>query len=494
MAKEPVSRMQIDAYRFGQRRLESALARRDPVLLHEVIRSQRRSVALGVILASLIGMGMFAYVKLSGKENWAEQQIIQAKGSGRMYVVIHRMDQPKERRDQLVPVENLVAARLVYKAAASPKGGLAGLVSGGNDVPELKQMNDAALANAERTAPSAVSGAPGVNLPSADPAPVPDRWAMCDTGGRTEVIAGVQGTRQVGDEGVLLKAGDVTYLVTGNRKFELVGNEAYSAYDLREHEPRRTSTSFTELIPDAVTRDGDAVGPIKVPTWSSGSGPVDPKKLGQVVRVSSAGHPERFYLIRAAGVAEISAPLAYLIRVSLRDDMTKPAATASIDQINAQPRAALPPVFNEYPKNRPVIQDGQDSGAICWQWSSDGKTGSVTVAPGSPAPKDQRHTTLTQEDGAGPKLDQVSLPGGFALVAAAIAPGQRGAGGRWLVSETGVAYPIQDEETAQALGVKVVAPVPSDALKAMPQGSPLDLTEANKTVDQLRTDPTTSGR
>ena len=40
MAKQPVTRMQLDAYRFGQRRMESALARRDAWLArhaHEAV-------------------------------------------------------------------------------------------------------------------------------------------------------------------------------------------------------------------------------------------------------------------------------------------------------------------------------------------------------------------------------------------------------------------------------------------------------------------------
>ncbi|WP_028937605.1 type VII secretion protein EccB [Pseudonocardia spinosispora] len=487
MAKEPVSRMQIDAYRFGQRRLESALARRDPVLLHEVIRGQRRSVALGVILASLVGMGMFAYVKLSGTEDWARQQIIQATGSGRMYVVIHRMDQPKEHRDQLVPVSNLVAARLVYKAASAGRSGLPGLVSGSNDAAHLTQMDDAALATAERTAESAVVGAPGVNLPSSDaePTPVPGAWAMCDTGnGSTAVIAGARGTRPLEDKGVLLSAGGVTYLVTGGKKYPISGEAAFAAYDLRDHQARRTSTSFTGLIPDGLD-PGDAIA---VPRWSSSSGATDPRKLGQVVRVSSAGQPERFYLIRTSGVAELSAPLAYLIRVSLGDDMTRPAAAMSVDQVNAMPRAVLPKAFTQYPANRPVIQDGADARSVCWEWRPDGKTGFVSVAPAPPAPDGQTTTTLVQSDQDGPKLDQVSLPGGFALAAAAVAPGQPTAGGVWLVSDTGIAYPVQGAETVQALGITATVPVPADALMAMPRGLPLDIADANKTVDQLRPD------
>ena len=49
----PATRDQVDAYRFGLRRLEAALVRGDPVPVHEQVRAQRRAVAAGVVLGVL---------------------------------------------------------------------------------------------------------------------------------------------------------------------------------------------------------------------------------------------------------------------------------------------------------------------------------------------------------------------------------------------------------------------------------------------------------
>ncbi|MDT7564439.1 MAG: hypothetical protein QOG76_3063, partial [Pseudonocardiales bacterium] len=151
MAKQPVTRMQLDAYRFGQRRMESALARRDPVLLHEEIRGQRRVVVVGVALAMLGLVAMFVYAKVSPAPAWANQQVVAGKQSGRLFAVIH---QP----DRLVPVANLAAARLVLYAAQHSGGG-SGLARGASAAATPVTVDDKALDAAPRTATAAVPGA-----------------------------------------------------------------------------------------------------------------------------------------------------------------------------------------------------------------------------------------------------------------------------------------------------------------------------------------------
>jgi type VII secretion protein EccB len=474
MAKYPVTRIQIDAYRFGQRRLESALARRDPVLLHEVIRGQRRAVAVGLVLATLVGLGMVGYVKLTGKTDWTAQQIIRATGSGQMYVVIH---QP----DRLVPVANLVAARLMYRAAANLG---TGLVGGADATPSVTTMDDSALVGAERTQPSGLVGAPGASLPASDAAATaaPGAWALCDTGEGTLLVAGVGATRPLGlGDGVLLTDGQRTYLVTGNRKYPIDSPDALAAYDLKFNTPRSVSAGLLGLIPD-----GPRLQPLTL-TGAATSGPASRPRVGQVVRVDRPAQVERFYLIVPGGAVEVSRPVANLFRAGRGDDLSQPADLVTVEAINAMNRVQMP-ALDAYPQVQPVIEQGRDAAVVCWQWAADGRSGSVTVAPGPPLREGQTITHLAQSDGAGPKLDAVSLPGAAALSAVAVVAGAPQADGYWLVSETGVAYPVQDRETAQALGLRSPVPVPMAALRAMPQGPRLDLAAASRTVGTL-TDP-----
>ena len=50
-----MTRVQVDAYRFGLRRMDAALVSRDPIPLHEELRGQRRAVVIGLVLA-MIGL------------------------------------------------------------------------------------------------------------------------------------------------------------------------------------------------------------------------------------------------------------------------------------------------------------------------------------------------------------------------------------------------------------------------------------------------------
>ncbi|MGH3669292.1 MAG: type VII secretion protein EccB [Pseudonocardiaceae bacterium] len=65
MSTDPATTSQVQAYRFTLRRMESALVRKDAVMLHEPMRHHRRAMLIGVILA-LLGLAAFFVIgKLS---------------------------------------------------------------------------------------------------------------------------------------------------------------------------------------------------------------------------------------------------------------------------------------------------------------------------------------------------------------------------------------------------------------------------------------------
>jgi len=61
MSTNPTTKAQVQAYRFMLRRMESALVRKDSVMLHEPMRQHLRATAVGVILA-LLGLAAFFVV------------------------------------------------------------------------------------------------------------------------------------------------------------------------------------------------------------------------------------------------------------------------------------------------------------------------------------------------------------------------------------------------------------------------------------------------
>jgi len=488
MARTPVTRVQLDAYRFGQRRMESALARRDPVLLHEEIRGQRRVVVVGVALAMLGLVAMFAYAKLAPQPTWQAQQVVAGKQSGRLFAVIH---QP----DRLVPVANLAAARLVlYAAEHSGGGGLA--AGGGSATATPATVDDKALDAAPRTASAAVPGAAAI-LPSGDDAPAGSGpWALCDgvtPGGQSNstLIAGAAPSTPLGAKGGLYLRGPDgrQYLALSGQKYRIDAPEVLRAYDLRDHAPRPVGAALLAAIPDGPPLDTLAPSGAGQPSATLAG-----HAVGDVVRVAASGAPDRNYLVLANGVQEISAPVAGLIRAGLRADPSQPPDSVRLEQINALPRVTVPGL-SAYPSMLPNVVD--DAGAVCWQWAANGLGGAVTTAAGAPVPNGRAATPLAQADGSGPRLDAVSLPASGALVVCAVSGaqpscpantdrnGEQSGGALWLVSETGVGYPIANPETAGALGVRAAVPAPAEALRALPAGPTLDVAQAQRTVDVL---------
>ncbi len=69
MSTDPTTTSQVQAYRFVLRRMESALVRKDAVMLHEPMRHHLRATAAGLILALL---GLIAFF-IIGKINAPDQ-------------------------------------------------------------------------------------------------------------------------------------------------------------------------------------------------------------------------------------------------------------------------------------------------------------------------------------------------------------------------------------------------------------------------------------
>ncbi|MDQ2880512.1 MAG: type VII secretion protein EccB [Actinomycetota bacterium] len=61
MSTNPTTKAQVQAYRFVLRRMESALVRKDAVMLHEPMRHHLRATAVGLILG-LLGLAAFVVI------------------------------------------------------------------------------------------------------------------------------------------------------------------------------------------------------------------------------------------------------------------------------------------------------------------------------------------------------------------------------------------------------------------------------------------------
>jgi ESX secretion system ATPase EccB len=135
MSKDPATTSQVQAYRFVLRRMESALVRRDAVMLHEPMRHHLRATAVGLILGVLGLVAFFVVGKFSPTSQISSNEIVIGSPSEAVFVV---QDNPR----RLIPVLNLTSARLLL-AAISPSQGAS----------EAKRVADSALADIGR-APS----------------------------------------------------------------------------------------------------------------------------------------------------------------------------------------------------------------------------------------------------------------------------------------------------------------------------------------------------
>ncbi|MGE3287528.1 MAG: type VII secretion protein EccB [Pseudonocardia sp.] len=465
--RAPATRDQVDAHRFGLRRLESALVRGDAVLLHEPLRTQRRAAAGGVLLAALAVAVAAALALVAPRPDWTRQAVVVGRESGAMYVVAHGPD-------RLVPVANLVAARLVL--GALQRGGSAGGAPA-TAVPVV--VPDEALTAAPRTAAAGVAGAESVRL---DAAPVPARWAVCDeveagTAGRvrltgTTVVAGGPPLVEPAGDGVLLLGPDGSvWLVAAGVRHEIDVRDGLvlTTLGLTGAVPRPASAALLSALPVGVRLSRPAI---------PGTGRPGPagRAVGDVLAVRAAGTAPRAFVVLADGLQPVSPALAAVLagRAPREVDAAAVADVPVVERLDVR----------GWPDAAPRLTDLAAAPVTCWTWSGeDGPQGRVLLGRAVPAPPGVRPVALAQADGAGPLLDAVVLGSGGGPVRSVAAAGPLDSGGLALVSETGVVHGIADADTAAALGIDAASPAPREALDLLPTGPRLDVRDAGALVD-----------
>lgn len=464
---DPATRDQVDAYRFGLRRMESALVRGDPVPLHEQVRAQRRAVGAGAVLGVLALAGALVAGVVAPAPDWTKEDLVVGDPSGALYAVAHDPD-------RLVPVANAVAGRLVLGALRPlpPDAGPPTLV------------DDAVLATARRTASAAVPGAV-----AASPArPLAAHWAICD-----EVGAAPSGPRLVGTTvlggtaaeldpsgpdpqaaGVLLAVpGGGTWLVTGGRRHRVDPRAAAvrAALGLGDRIARPASSGLVSAL-----AEGPTLAPPAVPDAGTDGPPGVPGPVGSVLASRSAGGALRHYVVLAGGMQEVP-PLAA--------DMLAAVSGRAVEEIGtevvADVAAVHPLDLAGWPELAPRLVEPAEAPSTCWTWSGDagadpsggvhvGRMPQVATVP------------LARADGPGEQLDAVAVDAGGAV--RATAPGvPAGTGTLWVVSAGGVAHGVPDGASAAALGVTTAPPAPEAALRLLPTGPALDVAAADRLAD-----------
>ncbi|MFC8527932.1 type VII secretion protein EccB [Nocardia sp. NPDC057227] len=462
MPAQLTTRAQVNGYRFLLRRLDHALVRRDVRMLHDPMRSQIRSLLVGLVLGILVVAGAAILGLIRPQGAIGDALIVSGKQSGALYVVV----QGQDGKQTLHPVLNLASARLITGSSAEPQS-----------------VKDAKLGDLPRGPMLGIPGAPGV-LPGSKQG---DRseWTLCETislsaggsaasaaGGKTTIFAGKP---ELGERARALGAGDAvlvrrngqTFLLYDGKRAELdPGNSVLSrALDLRGVTPRPVGAGLL----GATT----PVPPLTVPavpnSGAPGPGPLAKYQVGSVVAIPGGvvDGSDR-YLVLADGLQPVGEFTAQVLRFADSHGLSEVPALAP-DVLDKVPVIrALP--LDHFPKRKPEVVHAEDAPISCVSWAKDpgiapaDGTGDgpdhravVTILAGTrvPIPESAKAVELATADGTGERVDEVYLPPGSGeyVQMTGLEPGSPRRGSLFYVGDSGIRYGVPDADAAGVLGL-----------------------------------------
>ncbi|GLY41280.1 type VII secretion protein EccB [Amycolatopsis sp. NBRC 101858] len=531
MPSTPTTKSQVQAYKFVLRRMQSALVRRDAVMLHDPMRTHTRATIVGVVLGAL---GMIVFVVwglLSPAPSVPEAgNIVIGEQSGTVYVV---MGNPK----MLVPTFNLASARLLLLAQQKQPTG--------NNPGAAPAATPAAATPAAVKNPTVVSDDQLKDIPRGKLTGIPDgpqliptdsqrispNWAVCDqvqldptlpvpdsvNQTNTYVFGGVApsalGTELGDNEALLAKADNgKTYLVyrlpsTQNRPNANTVRAEIDASDTRNavstalqlnQKPRKITQGLLNAIPE--------VPPLTPPQVADGSPPADLGGLtaGDVFSTQPTGEQPQYWAITTTGIQRVSQAVADVMRVAKHGSASE-LRTLGLDKLSGvhvlQPGEAGYIPVDEFPRSVPTVLDATKNSAVaCLGWSvvgdganRDGHT-SVYIETQLPG-QNSRGAKFTTTKVTTPGPNRVPIngfylqPGFGAVVQSATGQASFGKGAIQLISDRGIRYSVPDATTADAIGLGNRQPAPESIIGLLPTGASLNTQDVLKQFDSVPIDP-----
>jgi type VII secretion protein EccB len=462
-------RDQIQAYQFLRRRLVSALAKADAN--HPTSPSRR--LVLGTVLgaaAALLttaGFGVAGLLKPSASPNWRQAgQVIVEQGSGAHFVL---------GSDGLLhPVLNEASAlllagadRTVTASANSLRGAPRGATLGIPGAPDALPTAGDMLAPALVTCSSVSADQPASAVPTstvllaADAASAGAGLHVLPAGGALLVQP------PSGDE----------YLVTGGVRYRMRGASAVIALGMRGQDALRVSADWLDTVPAGRDLSVQAVAGAGLP------GPaVDglATRVGQILESAGPIGAGAYYLVRSDGLEPITQTQMALVLADTANAAAYPGGTPAVRQVSvaaiaaAQVRTAGADAAG-YPERVPALVGLPSAGTVVVCAAGDGQNAAqLAIGTALPLP-DGARVMPTGAGGAGPVADQVYVPpSSGALVAAAVAPGAP-TGAIYLITDTGMKYPVVGAAAVKALGYGQLSPVTvsQNLLALLPTGPAL---------------------
>lgn len=450
MPAQLTTRSQVNGYRFLVRRMEHALVRRDVRMLHDPMRSQGRSMLVGIALAALVLAGCGILALLRPQDKVGNAAIVVTKESGAVFVRVE---------GTFHPAFNLASARLVLGEAARPK-----------------VVGESELGKHPR--------GPWVGIPAGPSSlSVSDHaergWAVCDEVrdnqvGTTVVVGSLKegATRPTrAGESVLVEHGGRLFLLYDGVRapVDRADRAAERAYGLAGAQARPVSGGLLNSF-----RLVGALAAPRIP--GAGSPPaydLPGSRVGEVVSVQQASGTA-YYVVLRDGLAQVGEVVADLVRFA---DSQGQAGIRSVapDVVSALPTAGGR-LFADLPQDKPDLLGVGDAPVACLGWTSlpDGSQRSAELLAGHAVPAPGAPAVLANPGGG---ADAVYVPPGAGVFvhAAGLDPGGQGRGALYYVADTGTLYGVGSREEADMLGLpgRSVA-APWAILGLLPQGPRLE--------------------
>ncbi|MEU4312623.1 type VII secretion protein EccB [Nocardia sp. NPDC024068] len=464
MPAQLTTRAQVNGYRFLLRRLDHALVRRDVRMLHDPMRSQIRSLLVGLVLGILIIAGCAILALLRPQGAIGDALIVSGKSSGALYVVVKKDDGSQT----LHPVLNLASARLITGSNAEPHA-----------------VKDDKLGALPRGPLLGIPGAPSALPGSAQGGD--SHWSLCETielsaggsaasavGATTTIVAGrpeLGGRVRAGGpaEALLVTRDDKTYLTYDGKRAEVDPKDSVisRALDLPAHRPRPVGTGFLGATAQVPALKAPAIDRAGEP----GPGPLAQVPIGGIISVTGvhgSTDPE-MYVVLADGVQPVSPFAAEVIRYADSQDMSEvkvmpPDALDGVAVVHRLP-------IDDFPAAIPEIVDAEDAPVTCVAWAKSPGTAPVEEGAGEgpeqrasvglllgttlPIPESAKPVRLATGDGSGDRVDEVYLDPahGEYVQITGMEPGSPRRGSLFYVADNGVRYGVPDPATANVLGL-----------------------------------------
>jgi type VII secretion protein EccB len=525
MPSTPTTKSQVQAYRFVLRRMQSALVRKDAVMLHDPMRTHSRATIVGVCLAAIGVVGFLVWGLLSPSPSPPnEDAILISKQSGQVYVMFNN---PK----QLVPTFNLASARLLLVARknannqqAQQGGTAAGVPTGGSSGPvNATVVDEKELKDIPRGRMTGIQNGPSL-LPGNDQR-IDAKWAVCDAYQLDESLNDPSRENKVettvlggvGDLGPELQQGEALLVQAQNKKFYVVYRtpvdanirnanavraevkmddpRVRAALNLSDDGVRQITTGLLNAIPEAPAL---ALPPINGRDTVPDGFDIQGLKVGAVFSVERAGQADpELYVVQKAGKEKIKRTTADLIRY------TKSVGGDKITPVSPSEIVSAPDVDEiddkVSPQQQPTVLTTESTPVTCLGWNVVGEGSNaaehtavhIGINKAPPVPKKPDGTAnkgvrITTPGPDGQRIDYFYMPPGRAAVVRGAASSQEFTTGPiYLVSDRGVKYGVPDAQTAGILGLSDQRPAPLSIMRLLPDGASLNQRDVLQTYDSV---------